>query len=186
MVSRGFRLVDTAITLRCDAPLDSRRNSSETLDFSVDKARSQDRRQVELIASSGFRHSRFHLDPNFPNDIADEIKRSWASNLVLGERGDGCLVARRNDRVVGFLGYASSQDEDFKIDLIAVAKSCRGKGIGSGLVSALQHLAYKQGYAVTVGTQAVNSGSVRLYESLGFRFHSAYHVMHGYSEVSVS
>lgn len=181
MVDRGFQLIDTAVTLACDSSRWSRNTDNYEAKVIVEDASHLDLAEVVSIASSGFRFSRFHLDPNFPNAIADEVKSQWARNLVLGKRGDGCLVARRNGKVVGFLGFLCDQHGRLAIDLIAVEEATRGQGVGSALVWGLRYSAYEQGRPAIVGTQIANRISMRLYESLGFRFHSADYVLHGYA-----
>jgi len=181
MLDRGFRLIDTTVTLSCDSSLPSRTTDDYDAKIRVYDANPSDLTEVESLASSGFHFSRFHLDPRFPNAIADEVKCQWARNLVLGKRGDGCLVARRNGRVVGFLGFLSDQRGRLAIDLVAVEEATRRKGVGSALVSALSASAYDQGRTAVVGTQIANRGSVHFYESLGYRFDSAEYVLHGYA-----
>lgn len=180
-LSRGFRLVDTAITFRSDPPDNSPTSTAGGYALSIELAKDSDLSSVESIASSAFSFSRFHFDPEFPNIVADEIKRQWARNLVLGKRGDGCLVARSSGRIVGFLGFNSNALGDHVIDLVAVEQSSRASGVGSALVAFVQNLARRNRCAVVVGTQIANRASVRLYERLGFRFDSASYVLHGHS-----
>ena len=184
MLSRGFNLIDTTLTLICETPPRSRSAGHHDTQVIVGKANRSDLGAVESIASSGFAFSRFHLDPDFPNGAADEIKRQWARNLVKGSRGDGCLVARRQGQVVGFLGFISDRHGNVAIDLVAVEENAQRQGVGSTLVRAVQTFAYYQGRATSVGTQLSNLKSMRLYESLGFRLCSAKYVMHGYSRAA--
>ena len=181
LLLRGFRLIDTAVTLYWDWSPSSATPLRHNSHIQVDDASKSDLVAVEGIASSSFRFSRFHLDPYFPNTVATKVKGQWARNLVLGTRGDGCLVARIDGQVVGFLGFMTNHYGQLVIDLVAVERAAQGKGVGTAMVRALQESAHKQGRVAAVGTQAANSGSVRLYESLGFRFFSANHVMHAFS-----
>lgn len=187
LARRGFRLVDTALTLRHDLQQEAATAAPiPLLNLVIDEARQDDVDDVAVIAACTFRFSRFHLDLRFPSDAADRIKREWARNLVSGERGAGCLVARKAGRVVAFLGYLHV-DEPLPmavIDLIAVDSDEQGAGVGAAIVSALLVTAGLQGRAVLVGTQAANRGSVRLYESLGFRLDSASYVLHGHMPAS--
>jgi GNAT superfamily N-acetyltransferase len=180
---RGFRLVDTVLTLRRDVQGgDAAAVLAPSRGLVTDEATPDDVGAVAAIAASAFRFSRFHLDPRFPNDAADRIKREWARNLASGERGAGCLVARRAGRVVAFLGYLHADDPGpmTVIDLIAVDSTEQGTGVGTATVSALLETVGRQGRGVLVGTQAANRGSVRLYENLGFRLDSVSYVLHGH------
>jgi ribosomal protein S18 acetylase RimI-like enzyme len=180
---RGFKLVDTALTLRHEPQTVSASPArTPSIELVVDAARPDDVDAVVSIAGTSFRSSRFHLDPLFPSDAADRIKCEWARNLASGERGVGCLVVRMAERIVAFLGYLHLEDPEptSVIDLIAVDTGVQGTGVGTAIVTELLAASARQGRAVIVGTQAANRGSVRLYEGLGFRFDSASYVLHGH------
>ena len=180
---RGFKLVDTALTLRHEPQIVyASPTRTPSIKLVVDPARPDDVDAVVSIAGTSFRSSRFHLDPLFPSDAADRIKCEWARNLASGERGVGCLVARMAERIVAFLGYLHVEDPEptSVIDLIAVDTGVRGAGVGAAIVGELLAASARQGRTVLVGTQAANRGSVRLYEGLGFRLDSASYVLHGH------
>ena len=188
LIRRGFSLIDTSLTLRRDVSCgnfprvcaDSRLSRSD--DLYINAARPEEAIAVASIASRAFKYSRFHLDPRFPEECAQRIKGEWARNLVSGLRGEGCLVARRGNRVVGFLGYLRPMQQDAPnvIDLVAVDPSEQGTGVGKEIVAMFLASADNDRREVIVGTQAVNRSSVRLYENLGFRLDSADYVLHGH------
>src|SRR5262249_40588758 len=60
------------------------------------------------VAGSAYRFSRFHLDPEVPNELAHRIKREWANNYVKGARGDRLFVAVDRGSIVGFLAALKS------------------------------------------------------------------------------
>jgi ribosomal protein S18 acetylase RimI-like enzyme len=169
----GFRVVDTALTFGGFI------TGSHTTD--VRFAVQADRKFVSDIAALAFRFSRFHLDPLFPNGVADAIKSSWAANYFEGKRGDGMVVAERDNHVIGFLQLVWSNTDCLVIDLIGIAPAWQGQGIGRAMVQYAANYGTGSGRVpatMTVGTQAANTPSVRLYESLGFRLTSAQYVMH--------
>ena len=188
LIRRGFSLIDTSLTLRREdscgeySPVcaDSRLSRSDGLYISA--VRPEDAIAVASIASGAFKYSRFHLDPRFPNECARRIKGEWARNLASGRRGEGCLVARRGNRVVGFLGYLRpmQQDAPIVIDLGAVDPSEQGTGVGKEIVATFLTSANNDRREVIVGTQAANRPSVRLYEDWGLRLDSADYVLHGH------
>jgi predicted GNAT family acetyltransferase len=63
------------------------------------------------------------------------------------------------------------------IDLIAVGKNYRGKGIGGKLVAECQKIAFGLNLELFVGTQTDNPSNL-LYSNLGFKKHSEYFVLH--------
>lgn len=137
---------------------------------------------VGRLAERSFRCSRFHLDPQIPDHHANRIKQAWAANLAAQRRGNGCLVARIDGGVVGFLGVVlvgSGDETTAVIDLIAVSPAYQGRQIGRLLVGRFAEWAIGQAAGkLVVGTQAANVMSVRFYESLGFRLSSSAYVLH--------
>ena len=173
LTNAGFRVVDTALTF--DGSVSGATGSR------VRFARPEDRAQVSRIAGSAFRYSRFHLDPLVPAGVADAIKSSWAANYFEGKRGDGMVVAERGGQVVGFLQLLRAPPDQLVIDLIGVDPAWQGQGLGREMIlHAARHGVGDDRIpaTITVGTQAANTPSVRLYESLGLRLISAQYVVH--------
>ena len=172
----GFRTIDTALTFEAPASI-----LASAADPRVRFARADDRAAVAELAGSAFVYSRFHLDPAIPRWLAHRVKAAWAENFFVGERGDGMVVAEQVGAVAGFLQLLWSRGDVLVIDLIAVApRSAR-----SGLARAMIAFAAVNGVGdqrrprgFRVGTQAANTPSVRLYESLGFRLSQAQFVLH--------
>lgn len=153
----GFRVVCTSVTLRREAaPIDGG-SDVRPLDPSRDGA-------IPEIAAQAFSLSRFHLDPDVPDEVATRIKRDWAQAYLDGTRGEGALVAELDGRVVGFLGIVAAGDVRV-IDLIAVSPSAQGRGAGGALV---RRLCSDWSGPVEVGTQTANERGIRFYERLGF------------------
>ena len=171
----GFRAVDVALTF-----------DAEHLDVAAGGAQVRfaepgDRDAVVAIAGSAFRFSRFHLDPNLPKALAHKIKGEWAANWFNGKRGDGMVVAEEAGAVVGFLQLRWAQDRRLMIDLIAVHPQHERRGHARAMIgfAALKGTGAGQlPRGMVVGTQAANVGSIRLYESLGFRLRDSKFVLH--------
>ena len=174
--SGGFRVVDMVLTLDAEHPVAP--GDSAAVRFAVP----EDRARVEAIAGKSFRYSRFHLDPHLPRTLADKVKATWAGNWFRGARGEGMVVCENPKGVVaGFLQLRWAPAERLVIDLIAVEAESARKGFARAMIG----FAYARGTGdarrprgMTVGTQAANIGSVRLYESLGFQLRDAKFVLH--------
>lgn len=166
----GFRMIDVAVTLRRAGGLpapDSARGVRDASD--------EDREAVVAIAQHDYSVSRFHLDPEIPDDVASAIKRDWVDNYFLGARGDRLLVAESDGRVIGFL-LVLDIEEASVIDLIAVATPARGGGAGRAMVCEL--IGERRERPVLVGTQVSNLGALRFYERLGFTVARTEYVLH--------
>ena len=172
----GFRVVDTALTLDVERVI--ARASSVRVRF----ATQADKAGVQAIAGSAFRYSRFHLDPRVPKALADKVKWSWAGNWFDGGRGDGMVVAEDANRALaGFLLLRWGSREHLAIDLVAVDQRSERKGLASAMIGFAQANGtgdLRKPRGMVVGTQAANIGSLRLYESLGFRMREAKYVLH--------
>jgi ribosomal protein S18 acetylase RimI-like enzyme len=187
LTKRGFVVVDTAVYFQwtpkeVTLPLDVDHPSQVEGGIIVRAAKTDDADAVVALTGRAFIGSRFHLDPDFPVKEASRIKREWARNLVLGTRGNGCLVATINGQVVGFLGILKrhTHPRSYAIDLVAVDPDAQRKGIGKAMLSDLLDDATRVGRLVEVGTQVANVPSVRLYEALGFRYAGAIQVLHAH------
>jgi len=173
LADAGFRVVDTALTFK-----------GKISGFAVDGirfARAEDRDAVSRIAGTTFRFSRFHLDPLVPRAVADAIKSAWAANFFAGKRGDGMVVTEREGRVVAFLQMLWTTPDNLTIDLIGVDPAWQRQGVGRDMIQFVSRHGTGDGRipaVMTVGTQAANVASVRLYESLGFRLSTAQYVLH--------
>ena len=168
----GFRLIDTNISLEkgCDprGPSDSAKNARFAFP--------EDREAVRNLAGENFVYSRFHLDPRIERETADRIKASWAENFFLGKRGDHLVVGASGVRPDGFLLLLRS-GSDLVIDLIAVARASRRKGLAAAMISFAEQ-EIRGVDRILVGTQVANIPSIRLYEKLGFRVCASTYVFH--------
>jgi ribosomal protein S18 acetylase RimI-like enzyme len=170
----GFRVVDTALGFECLAS-DIIDGTEATARFAVPA----DRGQIEEIAGTAFRYSRFHLDPAVSMDEANKIKRNWAANFFAGQRGDAMIVGELGGRIAGFLQVLAN--ESFcTIDLIATAQGYERRGIARGMIAFLaKHGDGRRPPArIAVGTQAANVPSCRLYECSGFRLTKSEFILH--------
>lgn len=174
----GMYTVDVNVTLDWDARA-SRREPVTSGD--VHAMRPEESAEVVAIAGRAFEHSRFHLDPAFTPEEAHRVKREWIANYARGGRGDRLFVASAHGRPVGFLAALVTRVHDKPaavIDLIAVDESARGAGHGRALVDAFVDHYRATHEVLRVGTQAVNHGSLALYQRAGFAISETQYVLH--------
>lgn len=173
--ARGFRIVDTNITL--ERLIENFPAVSLSSGVNIRQARPEDADAVADLAGRAFTWSRFHKDPLVPDETANRIKADWARNFFDGGRGDAMVVAERAGRIVGFNQLLCPREDLLVIDLIGVDTASRGKGIGGGLVREAAALAPRNG-TLRVGTQLANTGSLRFYQDYGFAVVAASYVLH--------
>ncbi|MBL7129792.1 MAG: GNAT family N-acetyltransferase [Candidatus Omnitrophica bacterium] len=171
-----FHLIDTNIVLR--KPVSSRHKFSGNalLRFACP----DDENQVVELARRSFTFSRFHFDKNFPVDVANNIKAEWVRGYFTGKRGKYMVVALADKIVTGFLQLLKNDSGILTIDLIAVEKTYRKKGVASDIIAYAEQNCQKINQ-IKVGTQLANVPSMGLYERLGFRVTEAYYVFHYHS-----
>lgn len=168
----GFNLVDANITFEKLIDSASRVTGSSEIRFALP----EDRQSVRSLAAYSFSYSRFHLDPLIPDNQANQVKASWAENFFFGRRGDSMIVTSVDGKIAGFVQLLHS-GRDLAIDLIAVDRKFRRKGIASDMICFAQ-TAIKGFKSVRVGTQLANIPSIRMYERLKFMLVDASYVFH--------
>ncbi len=176
LVQAGFSLIDTLLTF--DAPIGRLRHGGPPHPgLDVGFVLPAEESAVVDIAGAVFGMDRYYRDPMISKAAASRMKRDWAANYFRGQRGRWMVVARDGGRVVGFLQLLYLDGRYMFIDLIAVAPSHMGQGVGKAMIAyAVDHCPDVD--TVIVGTQAVNIPAARLYETMGFRLTSLQHVFH--------
>jgi GNAT superfamily N-acetyltransferase len=167
----GFYIVENSITL------EHNRLSEIQVGGRARFAREDDKAAVEEIARRSIRCSRFHMDPEIPARVAEEIKAQWVGNYFRGQRGDYMVVAERAGEVASFAQLLKAPLEVLIIDLIAVAERHRGHGLAEEMI---RFAATNCGppLALRAGTQGVNITSLGMYQKIGFRIVSTGYVFH--------
>ena len=135
------------------------------------------------IAASCFVYSRFHLDPQLPNRLANDVKRAWVDSYFHRHRGERFLVAELAGRPVGFLAVLSTTLNGQRvrvIDLMGVEKAYQGHGVGRSLVDFFIDDSAEQADSLKAGTQVANIPSMCLYEQCGFCVADTAYVLHAH------
>jgi ribosomal protein S18 acetylase RimI-like enzyme len=170
----GFHLVDTNIVFEKEIDIGEELINEVCALAWVSE---EDKRDVMKIASNTFVFTRFHMDTEIKNDIANKIKAEWAGNYFSGKRGDKMLLAKVDKQVAGFLQLLKGENNTWVIDLIGISIEHQRKKIASNLIlSAEKKL--KDCRRMLVGTQVANIASLRLYEKLGYRIIDTKYVLH--------
>ena len=178
LTNAGFRVIDVNVTFE-RVPVQQVNSNNSIL---VRDVQAGDENAVLEIAETAFTYSRFHLDPFIPKELADKIKREWIANYLRHLRGERLLVAEIDGKPAGFLALLVTGDtEKFGvIDLIGVAKSMQGRGVGKRLVEYHIQDAYRKYSHLIVGTQIANVPSIQLYAKCGYNISDSTYVLHAH------
>ena len=159
----GFRRIETLVTY--EGALDA----TALMPAGVRLGDGADAPACAEIAAAAFTQDRWHADPEIPARAADSFKRAWVENDVRG-RADSVLVATDVEGVVQGFVLVLERESVAVIDLIAVAPSAQGQGIGRRLMAALSAQCGPRCTRGQAGTQATNTASCTLYAGAGWRW----------------
>jgi hypothetical protein len=73
---------------------------------------------VTAIAAQSFTVSRFHLDPQIPNLVANQIKAAWAKNFLQVSGAIGWLLQPSTIKSLAFCNFYRRQLDSLIIDLV--------------------------------------------------------------------
>ena len=122
--------------------------------------------------------SRFHVDPDFPDEDFERLYKTWVDESLSGVMADYVLVYRMpEENLCGFITL-KKDGAYLSIGLIAIDSAYRRLGIGSALMDAAKHYAYKDRLFLKVATQAGNLPACSFYEKNGFEINSQSTVYH--------
>ncbi len=159
----GFSLVGMPIKLS----INSSEIKVDDLEPSIRLSENDDINVLALMARDSFLHAHRYNDKNLNKNKVDDLYSEWIKNSCNG-RANAVLVNEINKSLNGFIACNVNGDVG-SIDLIAVSKKARGKGIGQKLV--LNSLAWFKNKVnkVEVYTEAINYPSLRIYQNNGFK-----------------
>ena len=189
----GFRYTDTTVTLT--RPTGEQLATLHT--HTIDPATNEDIPTLQRIAAGAFTNGRVDHDPRLPERTNRELYRQWIANACRG-RSDVVLVARAGGAVAGFI-CCNADHQAAKgnatigfIDLLAVAPTRQGKGIGRSLLRAALAWLDSRVTLVEIRTQLSNNVSILLYQQEGFQMISSGialpsgHAFHGWFTLRAS
>ena len=170
----GYRRVDVRVTMeRGNAVPEETPEPGRVRPFEVG-----DLPSLREIARTRHTATRFYRDPGFAREDCAALYEIWISKAYAGDAAR-VLVALAGATPAGYLTCQSGGEG--KIDLVAVAESAQGKGLGRALVlEALRWFAERPLPAVSVVTQGDNAAARSLYERCGFRTRSEQVCFHGW------
>jgi dTDP-4-amino-4,6-dideoxy-D-galactose acyltransferase len=171
----GFQKVDVRITMERENAAPSEAAASGL----VRPFEAGDLDRLRELARTLFVETRFYRDPAFDRARCAELYDIWITKACSGG-ADRVLVALDEGRPAGFLSAVLSEGKA-KIDLVGVAESSKGKGLGRALVlEALRGFAGRPPARVSVVTQGGNAAAQKLYAGCGFRTVSEQRYFHGW------
>lgn len=162
----GFKFVD----LRVELALNLAEAPPASSPPAIRAARASDLPELQRIARTAHRDSRFFIDPRFPMERAEALFARWIERDF---REHHVLVAEGHQQPVGYLSVQLQQGVGV-ISLVAVEAGFHGQGWGKQLLQGALAWFHDQGVReIRVVTQGQNIRAQRLYQGTGFRVISA-------------
>jgi GNAT superfamily N-acetyltransferase len=169
----GFRLKDIRVHL--DLELANFHPARLSSGVEIQKYRRQDLEKLRQISGESFWSTHFHLDKKFIQEKVNKMYELWIDKAV--KEKYSIFVARKEGVPVGFLA-SNVELGDYYIELVAVAKKFRGKGIGKDLLNYSLRKAKLGFKKASIAVQLGNITAIRLYEKLGFKINSSEATFH--------
>lgn len=164
----GGYFVETEILLQYEPGVLKELPSSPS--FSFRKNSSLPREAMGLLGLN-FETTRFHVDPNIGEDLADRLWESYMATYGDKPGRNFYLAYTQEEKPVGavFISDATEKRPYHLLDIAVVDKSCHGARVGSGLIQrALQDYQDRR-RPLIVSTQHRNSSAVCFYIKNGFK-----------------
>lgn len=159
-VQHGFRLVDVRVEFIA---------RSARLSTTARPAKEEDWPDIERIARTSFKKTRFHNDRWFDRERVNEMYANWARTS-----GEALVTYNEDGGVAGFVTVG-----DTHLELIAVDETLCGHGHGDRLANAALKHAYANGNTfLNVVTQGGNHAAQRTFQAVGFRLISTHLWLH--------
>ena len=130
-------------------------------------------RRYDAAADAEAVHALVYVDAAWA-EVPGHVDRSlekWQAGMA----GYHAWVARRDERPVGVVAGRVFEDGRGWVELLAVARSARGQGLGRALLlHSLDELIGRGATSLALGVQGANEAAIRLYRDVGFRVDRAW------------
>ena len=132
---------------------------------------------IDLCIASG-EYSRFKLDLNFKSDAFLNLYTAWITNALKRIKHEKIIIYSIKNKIVGLL-ILSFKVQFSVIEILAVDKEYRGKGIAKKLINtACKETILNNFKEIRVATQKKNLPSSKLYTSCGFELFEVVDIYH--------
>lgn len=121
--------------------------------------------------------SRFYKDKKF-RPFVNKLYEKWMYNSIFNNSSKAYFCATEKNRAIGIITIKIKKRYPF-IDLFVIDKTHRRQGIGTSLIQAAEHWAYKNKYKnLSVVTQKENRAALGMYKRNRFRLTSISYMYH--------
>ncbi|MHC5000071.1 MAG: GNAT family N-acetyltransferase [Planctomycetota bacterium] len=178
----GFRLIDTALSVRYDNLGDLAENNAKRLSLAP-VVPSEMEFLIEMAGIS-FYHGRYHMDPCLPNTLANKRYIDWLNRCLSPDNPQQILAAKIGDTLCGF-SVVGCKDSEGYLHLNAIDAKWQGKKLGSEVIlQSLRYLYNLGAKSVETKISASNLRAINMHARLNGRFISVDRLMHWHRQES--
>lgn len=147
--------------------------------FTLRHAEPSDHEAIYQICGNAFHFGRYHTDPLFPRELANQRYLQWIRRALSGsDPGDVVFVLGGPGKAIGFM-HVTLHENNADLRLGAVAP---GSSLGSWLyIETLRAVHALGAKSVTTGISAANVRVMQIYSALEFRFSRPEVILHWHS-----
>lgn len=133
--------------------------------------------EIYDLANQLSKYSRFYKDVHFKKNEAYQLYIKWIEKAFWDETYDTFIY--KEETVSGFIIVKIEDKDTIRIDLLAVDKKVKRKGIGSKLIQFVFNYYKKKGFKnCKVVTQSDNLDAILFYQKCGFKLIQSQAVFH--------
>jgi dTDP-4-amino-4,6-dideoxy-D-galactose acyltransferase len=135
-------------------------------------------KQISNLCIQSGEYSRFKVDDNFVNKEFEKLYQVWGEN-ALNDKNKTILAELDDKKQLLGLAIVSIQDVTLSIEIIAVNKEYRKKGIGRALMNQINHFCtINKCNSIDVVTQLENHIACSFYQKNGFSIKNQTYIYH--------
>lgn len=172
-----FKIADRQITLTTDGSFTRIKKTTLPEGIIIDRAGKGDLPYIKELVRGIFSDTRFVMDPGYPGDKVDRMYYEWIKNSISDPSRIVFIVRCKPDSRPAAFSICSIEPDSSRtlgykigaIELIAVKKECRNKGMGKKLVGHCLAWLNKRCDKVEIRTQVSNAPAIKAFRKGGFR-----------------
>tara|TARA_B100002051_G_C16737927_1_gene642415 strand:- start:329 stop:1102 length:774 start_codon:yes stop_codon:yes gene_type:complete len=166
----GYKHIVNRIEMSKDLPSSLEKNQIHNSGLSILELNKRNIDQFDYELLKYFTESRFYKDENFDQQKVESMYLKWMKNHCFGQSSN-VLIAKDNNRVLGFITYQILDNYTGKIGLFATNPKYRGAGVGKSLLISCEErlLSEKNIKFLKVVTQESNINGFMFYKKNNFK-----------------
>ena len=138
----------------------------------------KDKKKLQKISLENSSMSHYVQNTDLPIEFRKKFRFHWLNNYFKNQRGDYLIVSKKLEGYILLL----QKKNTFIIDLIAVSKKSRKKGIAKSLINYVNDNFLQKNMKLIAGTNSNNFGAINFYKKMEFKLKKKIRIYHIYTK----